>query len=811
MDCRCPVNVEFVREIRDDVIRYGGRFTLTLGEAMIAEGLITHCLFLLGDHEMKWWNLRTRAATRSLLTSCLLLLTASAMAAAVDGDESVNAEAAVDAEASKRSQRSPSAEDGTAAVAPSQGSEDVQPFFESLVVTATARPESRFELPFAVQSLDGEDLVNGKLTRSVPEALEDVAGVMVQKTSQGQGSPYLRGFTGFRNVFLIDGIRLNNSVLREGPNQYWNTVDAFGLDELEVVKGPVSVLYGSGAIGGTVNALTREPRVAVGDAATFGGSLFWRLASAEGSNVGRLELGGALPSGLRWIVGGTRKSFGDVDGGSDVGEQPRTGYREDDVDFKLRYALTGGSELVASFQQVAIDDAWRTHKTIFGRSFRGTTVGDELRRVLDQERSLGYLKLHHDRRGTSGSPGGGLFDSLTASLSWHRQQEERDRLRRDNRRDLQGFDVDTLGFRLRFHKATEKGAWTYGAESYRDTVDSFRLNFDRQGVLSSASIQGPVADDADYWLQGTYVQYQSILGQRLHVTMGLHYTHAQASADKVADPVNGGTFALDDSWDQVVSNLRFSLPLDAPGRVRLFGGVSQAFRAPNLSDLTRFDSARSNEIETPSPDLEPEEFIAYELGLKVETLRSSLEISTYYTDIDQLIVRTPTGRIVDGDFEVTKRNGGSGFSRGVELQAQTRRAERWLAFATVTWMEGEVDTFPTATSPKVREPLDRLMPMTAHFGLRWQESGKPWWIEGVVTVADRQDRLSSRDRADSQRIPPGGTPGYDVWTVRAGWELSERWTLSAGVENLTDTSYRVHGSGVNEAGRNLIAAAALRF
>ena len=86
-----------------------------------------------------------------------------------------------------------------------------------------------------------------KLSRTVPESLREVSGVMVQKTSHGQGSPYMRGFTGFRTLFLVDGIRLNNSVFRDGPNQYASTVDNLSLAGTELIRGPASVLYGSDA------------------------------------------------------------------------------------------------------------------------------------------------------------------------------------------------------------------------------------------------------------------------------------------------------------------------------------------------------------------------------------------------------------------------------------------------------------------------------------------------------------------------------------------------------------------------------------
>ena len=112
-------------------------------------------------------------------------------------------------------------------------------------------------MPYSSDSLDGETLRTRKAVRTLPEALREVPGVMVQKTGYGQGAPFIRGFTSQRTLLLIDGIRLNNAVFREGPNQYWNTVDPFTIDRLEVVKGPSSVLYGSDAIGGTVNVITR--------------------------------------------------------------------------------------------------------------------------------------------------------------------------------------------------------------------------------------------------------------------------------------------------------------------------------------------------------------------------------------------------------------------------------------------------------------------------------------------------------------------------------------------------------------------------
>ncbi len=130
---------------------------------------------------------------------------------------------------------------------------------DETLITATRSEASLFDVPYTAHVIGGSDFLGRRHVRTFPDALAETPGVMLQRTGYGQTSPFIRGFTGFRTLALIDGIRLNNAVFREGPNQYWGTMDRYTIDRIEVVKGPSSVLYGSDAIGGTVNAIPRKP------------------------------------------------------------------------------------------------------------------------------------------------------------------------------------------------------------------------------------------------------------------------------------------------------------------------------------------------------------------------------------------------------------------------------------------------------------------------------------------------------------------------------------------------------------------------
>jgi hemoglobin/transferrin/lactoferrin receptor protein len=676
--------------------------------------------------------------------------------------------------------------------APVTGDTAATPTLVDVVVTATRVAQSPADVPMPVEILAASEMRSVQMARTLPDAIADLTGVLGQKTAYGQGSPQLRGFTGFRTLVLVDGIRLNNSTFRDGPNQYSNTIDAWSARRVEVVRGPGSVLYGSDAVGGVINVLPQRAGDGMRRDGVSAGSLV-RYGGAEDSIGARLDLY-APTWPVRVHAGASWKDFGDLRGGSDVGRMPFTGYGERSADLDAATAL-GSGELTLGYQRLAQDDAWRTHATIYGTTWEGTTRGTDLVHSFDQFRELAYLRYTF--------AGAGPFDRVVATASHQRQDETRTRTRSNRRTDVQGVEVGTAGLSLQADARSGAVLWSVGIETYDDDVDSWRDDYTASGAYAGSAVQGPVADDSGYRLVDAFAQAQWQVRPRTLVVAGARWTDAALDARAVQDPVSGRRLSIRRNWDAVVASLRLQQEFD--DRWRVFGGVAQAFRAPNLSDMTRYDTARSNEIETPVAALDPERFLQYELGVERAASRTRIQAVAFYTAIRNLIIRTPTGRTIDGLAEVTKRNSDGGYSAGLELSAswQLFRDVQLRTSASRAW--GAVDTYATSKPVVSREPLDRLAPTMFGGELRWQP-GDRFWGALQFGSAGRADRLSPANRADTQRIPPGGTPGFAVLDLRGGIRWSGAW-LTVAVDNVFDRDYRIHGSGLNEPGRNLVVSA----
>ena len=108
---------------------------------------------------------------------------------------------------------------------------------EEIAVTATRVEKDIFQTPNAISVVD-QKRIERMNAQTTPLILREAVGVFAQKTTHGQGSPILRGLTGYQTYIQVDGVRLNNSTFRSGPNQYLSTINRDSLRRMEVLRGP---------------------------------------------------------------------------------------------------------------------------------------------------------------------------------------------------------------------------------------------------------------------------------------------------------------------------------------------------------------------------------------------------------------------------------------------------------------------------------------------------------------------------------------------------------------------------------------------
>lgn len=679
-----------------------------------------------------------------------------------------------------------------AALQPASGRETLDPMF----VTASRVEQAGSSASYSTAYLDA-GFIRQNNRRTLPEALQYTPGVSVQKTAHGHGSPVIRGFTGRQNLLLVDGVRINNSTFRSGPVQYWNTVDALAIDHLELIKSQGSVLYGSDAAGGTLNALTKSSdfRVRSRDMAYAGGSALYEYrTNGQGSHIGRLEAETGIGGQFGVWLGISAKDFGDIED-SAVGRMTGTGYPEQGVDFRTDWELTADSTLTLSHQYLNQDAISRWHRTLanpgWSHDEHVATPGKWSANTYDQERSLTYLRY------TGENPRNASFiDRWNATLSWQStaDSEFQNRTPAEDSLRASHIDVDTIGFDLVLESTVGPGSLVYGVDYYHDSVNSSGYRNNSAGTKYRESL--PVADDSDYDLFGLFGQYVWKPFEPLEITTGARHTHAAASLGRFYDA--NGTLQKDESddWDAFVGSLRGLYRLDTAWS--LFGGISQAFRAPNLDDLTGNMTSRAGNDSLGSTAADAEHFLTYELGLRHTAETFALAGSVFYTDVKDLITGVP---VSSGNRDTVTTNAADAYVYGVELEGAWRFHPQWLLSGFAAWQDGRIESPAYLGGPAYDKPQARQLPLSGSIALRWTSPAEKFWIEGRLLAADKEDRITAEDQAaDNQRIPTGGTPGYIVASLRAGWKVNERIDLTCGVENLGDEDYRIHGSGQNESG-----------
>ena len=170
--------------------------------------------------------------------------------------------------------------------------QNAAPKEETLVVTANRAQSSLWESPATIQVIDQQTLKNATST-SIADDLQDIPGVEVTDNSlAGRKQIRIRGEASSRVLILIDGQEVTYQ--RAGDNYGVGLlIDESALERIEVVKGPYSVLYGSQAIGGVVNFITRKggdkPIAGTVKAVYNSSTAGWEESAAAWGSIGQFD------------------------------------------------------------------------------------------------------------------------------------------------------------------------------------------------------------------------------------------------------------------------------------------------------------------------------------------------------------------------------------------------------------------------------------------------------------------------------------------------------------------------------------------
>jgi len=683
----------------------------------------------------------------------------------------------------------------------------------TVTAVATKSEADPYEVPAMVETYDRQKMDRKSFTNFV-DVFREMPGVFVQKTGQGQGSPFIRGYTAYRNVLLIDGVRFNNATFRSGPNQYWATIDQLFVDRVDVLRGPGSNLYGSDAVGGVVNVLTKSPST-WSDGLEWGGEAYSRVGLAEQARVGHVEFEGSYKDKVGWIFGGSFKDYDDFEGGHDTGTVKESSYQEAAWNAKVQYRPLQDHEFTFYYDFFDQGDSPRTEQTVFAKPFHGSGVGTDLRRDLDQERQLGYVRYAVKNIDS-------FVDEVSVTGSWQKVKEQQHRKRISGgttRREQAGFQDDILGAQFQAKSETPIGEMTYGLDFYHEDIQSKAVNFNQGTGVATKPIQGPVGDNAHQTTTGVYIQDEKdLFDGMLTLIAGGRFEYIDIDIGRAQDPDNAnGAIGVDVDYKSLVGSFKAMIRPDH-GRGdhwHVYLGVSQAFRAPNVRDLSGGESSNSFSIVLPGPvSKEPEEYLTPEIGLKMRYPKVSWEIAYFETMANGELGTAPTGMVDPNDGRpifARTLGAGKGWIKGIETSLSWNFYENFNFWGNLTWTEGETDQFD-ADMNIYRKPADRIIPVMSHFGVVYESKVNHWWAEIHADIATDADRLSLGNRTDTRRIPPNGTPGYGVFGLRGGVKLlDDRLNIIAALDNVTNADYRVHGSGQNMPGTNFSLTVRFRW
>ena len=629
-----------------------------------------------------------------------------------------------------------------------------------------------------------------------PEKMADlfkmIPGVEVEGEGPFRGIPVIRGLTSNRVLILVDGQRLNNG--RESTDFAGiqpSLVNLGEVERIEVLRGPASVQYGSDAIGGVVNIITRRPNLGAAEFKLHG-NVSYEYGSASDSQSGSVRFGGA----------GKRVGF-------DIGASIQ------DVD---DYAAANGAHEDENYSSYTRDDDTVPNSGMEQRAFDGSVsvltgdqgvlkVNAEVVRTedigfpgfaRDSGIEIYFPNFNRDKLAASWASGPmAFFDDFNVS-AWY-QYVDKESVRNFS---FPGFaqhsytrsEIDSIGFNVQGISTVGINHLTYGLDFYQDDLHDTALTEFPLWPWIPPSDEVVVPDSVQQGV-GLYISDRISATDRLTLNVGLRGDTFKFDSDEndtryTGDPLDATDSALSGNIGVIYS---------LTDNVNLTGLIARGYRTPNIQERSFFGPATTGDtFILQNPDLGPESSWNYEVGFKARYEQASGGLNLFYNDLTDFIGFEFLGEQdpMSGLELARFANVGKATIWGVELDLEWIFARWWSVFGTIAYLEGDNTT--------TDEPLPYIAPWKVTAGVRYQRSN--WWGEADIRHLGKQTRLPAGD-PDFET----GTEPLTVVDLRGGFDFDSGLGFLVAVENVFDELYNEPFNNRPEPGVNLRATLRYRF
>ncbi len=650
---------------------------------------------------------------------------------------------------------------------------------EEVVVTATRTATKLENLPMNIAVVGERQILETQPLTPV-EALQYVPGITRQSDGGLASTPIIRGLSRERAPILIDGNPFVGGRIRS-----YTLVDPFQIDRIEVIKGPASAFWGSDAVSGLVNVVTRQAENGFGKKMKVGGSVYGGYQSVADFYRGRVELEGR-GNGFDFLIGGGFRDAGNTM--TPEGEIENSQFESTNVDFNIGYSWSANHRIELS-----------------GKYFKNENVGfpgglgapgpPRVTRRFDPDTQTG-INLAYDGTNISDN-----IESIGARVFYKEQNLHIDQITRIpfpmttnvNRRIHVMLDVDVPFMGGRFWTTLKQKG------SARLTLGVDYLREHRIGTHRDLNIQifNPAGEQVNE-IDRPYTQiqpdsYSNSLGvfaiEELHLGDRVDLLFA-ARFDNVSTRIEREPFGIppiasiynDDniSDNDIAVTGSVGLKYRATDALSVTANVANSFRGTDLFSKYHFTAVGEGFL-VPNPNLDPERGVFYELGTKYQTSGLSVEANFFQNYLNNLFVQAD---ITFNDApSVQFQNIGEAVLTGFEWDARAKIGTLSSVFFSGALIKG--------TNEITDNPLPSIPATQMWTGVHYRDKNNRFFVQPELLVVLDQDDPAPNEIA---------SPGYAIFNVRTGvnlHNLSDKLPHSKllfSVTNVGDKLYRSHVS-----------------